>query len=106
MQEINISVKNQNFVHKGWKYYIKFNLSQRKKLLFIIADATLIRIRKNGGVRQRDILIAIAVNEEGYREVLGIMLGDSKPEESWDEFFFIIKAKELTQSWYSSSKSS
>jgi len=26
------------------------------------------------------------------------MLGDSKPEESWDEFFFIIKAKELTQS--------
>jgi len=37
-------------------------------------------------VRQRGLLIAIGINEEGYREVLGFMVGDSESEESWGEF--------------------
>nr|WP_313787016.1 transposase [Paenibacillus larvae] len=32
-------------------------------------------------------MIAIGVNTEGYREVLGLMLGDTESEASWSEFF-------------------
>jgi len=33
------------------------------------------------------MLIAIGVNQDGIREVLGFMIGDSESEESWNEFF-------------------
>jgi len=45
-----------------------------------------IKVREEGRVRQRGLLIAIGINEEGYREVLGFMVGDSESEESWGEF--------------------
>jgi transposase-like protein len=32
-------------------------------------------------------MIAIGINTEGYREVLGLMLGDSESEASWSQFF-------------------
>jgi transposase-like protein len=38
-----------------------------------------LKVREEGRVRARGILLAIGVNEEGYREVLGFMLGDSDP---------------------------
>ncbi|MDN5364174.1 MAG: hypothetical protein PWQ91_1235 [Eubacteriales bacterium] len=31
-------------------------------------------------MRQRGVLLATGVNEEGFREVLGVMLGDSESE--------------------------
>jgi len=34
-----------------------------------------IKVREEGRVRQRGLLIAIGINEEGYREVLGFMVG-------------------------------
>jgi len=45
-----------------------------------------IKVREEGRVRQRGLLIAIGINEEGYREVLGFMVGDSESEESWENF--------------------
>lgn len=39
-----------------------------------------IKVREDGRVRQRGLLIAVGVNEEGYREILGIMVGDSESE--------------------------
>jgi transposase-like protein len=44
-------------------------------------------------VRARGDLLAIGVNEEGYREVLGFMLGDSKLEDSWSKFFSRLKTR-------------
>ncbi|SDX06158.1 Transposase, Mutator family [Alicyclobacillus hesperidum] len=32
------------------------------------------------------------MNEEGYREILGVMLGDSESEASWTEFFSWLKS--------------
>ena len=32
-------------------------------------------------------LLAVGVNEEGRREVLGVMIGDSESEATWSEFF-------------------
>ena len=40
--------------------------------------------------------IAVGVNAEGYREVLGLMIGDSESEASWSEFFTWLKQRGLT----------
>jgi len=45
------------------------------------------KIREAGRVRQRSLLIGVGVNEEGYREILEVMMGDSESEENWGEFF-------------------
>jgi len=55
---------------------------------FILVDALVLKVREDGRVRSRGVMIAIGINTEGYREVLGIMLGDSESEASWSEFFF------------------
>lgn len=62
---------------------------------FVIVDALVLRIREDGFVRPRSAMIAIGVNTEGYREILGIMLGDSESESSWSEFFTWLKSRDL-----------
>jgi transposase-like protein len=54
-----------------------------------------VKVREEGRVRQRSLLIGVGVNEEGYREVLGVMIGDSESEESWGEFFSWLKGRGL-----------
>jgi putative transposase len=62
---------------------------------FVFVDALVLRIRENDRVRPRAAMIATGVNEEGYREVLGLMLGDSESEASWREFFSWLKSRDL-----------
>lgn len=62
---------------------------------FVLVDALVLKIREEGRVRSRSALIAIGVNEAGYREVLGLMLGDSESEVSWTEFFTWLKSRDL-----------
>jgi putative transposase len=62
---------------------------------FIVVDALVLRIREDERVRQRAAMIATGVNDEGYREILGIMLGDSESEKSWNDFFSWLKARDL-----------
>ena len=50
-------------------------------------DALVLKIREDGRVRSRSAMIAIGINTDGYREVLGLMLGDSESEASWSQFF-------------------
>src|SRR5262249_46375098 len=40
--------------------------------------------------------IAIGVNAAGYREILGIQLGDSESEGSWSTFFAWLKRRGLS----------
>ena len=63
---------------------------------FLLVDAIVIRVRKGGRVRLCSVLIATGVNQEGYREILGLMIGDSESENSWKEFFNRLKARGLT----------
>lgn len=62
---------------------------------FVIVDAMYLKIRKNGRVLSQAALIAIAVNEQGYREVLGIKIGDSESEATWSEFLTWLKGRGL-----------
>ncbi|MBE3578239.1 MAG: IS256 family transposase [Limnochordales bacterium] len=63
---------------------------------FLLVDAIVIRVRKGGRVRLCSVLIATGVNQEGYREILGLMIGDSESENSWKEFFNRLKTRGLT----------
>jgi putative transposase len=83
--------KNLDPVVQGW---ISRPLNE-KRFPFVIVDAMVIKVREEERVRQRGLLIAIGINEEGYREVLGFMVGDSESEESWGEFFSWLKQRGL-----------
>ncbi|WP_126429726.1 IS256 family transposase [Brevibacillus marinus] len=62
---------------------------------FLIVDALVLKVREEGRVRSRGVMLAYGVNTEGYREVLGLMLGDSESEDSWSEFFSWLKDRGL-----------
>jgi transposase-like protein len=62
---------------------------------FVVVDALVIRVRKDGRVRMQSALIATGVNVNGYREVLGIQIGDSESEATWSEFHAWLKARGL-----------
>lgn len=62
---------------------------------FLIVDALVLKVREEGRVRSRGVMLAYGVNTEGYREVLGLMLGDSESEASWSEFFSWLKDRGL-----------
>lgn len=65
------------------------------KYPFVIVDAIYLRIRKNGRVVSQSALIAIGINAKGYREILGLMIGDSESESSWSEFLAWLKGRGL-----------
>lgn len=66
-----------------------------KEYPFILVDALVIKVRKGGRVRSQSVLIACGVNRDGYREVLGLMIGDSESEATWSEFFGWLKERGL-----------
>jgi transposase-like protein len=62
---------------------------------FVIVDTMVLKVREDHRVRSRGVLIGIGVNTDGYREVLGLMLGDSESEASWGEFLDWLKSRGL-----------
>ena len=63
---------------------------------FVLVDALVVKVREGGRVRAVSALLATGVNAEGYREVLGLRLGDSESERTWVEFFVWLKGRGLT----------
>jgi putative transposase len=62
---------------------------------FVLVDALYLKVREEGRVRSRGVMLGIGVNTEGQREVLGLMLGDTESEESWTAFFSWLKQRGL-----------
>ena len=62
---------------------------------FVLVDALVIHVREDGQVRNVSALIATGINAQGYREILGIQLGDSESERSWGQFFGWLKDRGL-----------
>jgi putative transposase len=46
-------------------------------------------------VQSRGLLVAIGVNEEGYREIIGFQVANTESETSWGEFFESLKERGL-----------
>lgn len=63
---------------------------------FLVVDALFVRVRQEGRVRMQSVLIATGINQEGRREILGVQVGDSESEDTWDRFFGRLKERGLT----------
>ncbi len=72
------------------------NRPLEKHYPFVIVDALYLKIREDGRVRSKGLLIATAVNDEGHREVIGFQLSNSESETSWGELFSHLKERGLT----------
>lgn len=62
---------------------------------FVLVDALVLKVREDGRIRAVSALVAVDVNEAGYREILGLQLGDSESERSWLAFFTWLKGRGL-----------
>lgn len=49
-------------------------------------DATYLRVREGGRIISRAVIVAVAVNEDGKREVPGVAAGPSEAEIFWTAF--------------------
>jgi len=62
---------------------------------YVILDARYERVRENGVVRRRAILIAIGINWEGRRAILGVDLANRESVSSWLSFLQGLKERGL-----------
>jgi transposase-like protein len=56
------------------------------EIVYLILDATYLKVRHNGSVISTAILLAYGVNSEGKREILGVSTSLSEAEVHWREF--------------------
>lgn len=66
-----------------------------KNYPYVYFDARYEKVRHEGIVRDLAVLIAIGVNEEGQREVLGISVSLSEAETHWRKFFESLQQRGL-----------
>jgi putative transposase len=53
---------------------------------YLWLDATYLKVRDGGRIVSRAVIVAVAVNEDGKREVLGVATGPSEAETFWTDF--------------------
>lgn len=53
---------------------------------YLWLDATYLKVREGGRIISKAVILAVAVNEDGKREVLGVATGPSEAETFWTEF--------------------
>ncbi|MEA4928897.1 MAG: IS256 family transposase [Candidatus Limiplasma sp.] len=64
---------------------------------FVMVDAIYTKVRENCRICSKGLMIAIGLNEQGNREVLGYRCADSETEAGWTEFFRELKGRGLVQ---------
>lgn len=62
---------------------------------YLILDARYERVREGGVIGSQAVLIAVAVDWEGRRQVLGVALANRESRSSWGEFLLGLKARGL-----------
>jgi len=62
---------------------------------FVKVDALYLKIREDDRVRSRGVLVGVGISQDGRREVLGLMVGDTESEVSWTAFFRWLKQRGL-----------
>jgi transposase-like protein len=62
---------------------------------FVAADALVLKVRENGRVVNVHTLVAVGVNAEGYREILGVDVTSSEDGAGWLAFFRSLVARGL-----------
>ncbi len=62
---------------------------------YLILDARYEKIRENGVIRSQAVQIALGINEEGRRCVLGVELANRESERSWRDLLVSLKGRGL-----------
>jgi putative transposase len=62
---------------------------------YVILDAHYERVRQEGIISSRAVLVAIGVDWEGRRQVLGVELANRESSSSWKEFLLRLKSRGL-----------
>jgi transposase-like protein len=62
---------------------------------FVVVDALFIKSRQEERVVSRAVLIVSGVRADGFREILGVRIGDSESFATWDETFRWLKGRGL-----------
>jgi transposase-like protein len=62
---------------------------------YVMLDARYEKVRENGIVSSRAIQVAIGINQEGRRRILGVELANRESITSWREFLLGLKARGL-----------
>jgi len=63
---------------------------------YLVLDARYEKVRLDGVIRAQAVLIAIGINWEGRRNVLGVELAQRESASSWKDFLAGLKARGLT----------
>ena len=58
---------------------------------YLIIDARYERLRENGVIRSRAVLVAIGIDWEGRRQVLAVEMANRESSTSWKEFLLSLK---------------
>jgi putative transposase len=62
---------------------------------YLYLDATYCKVRVNHRIVSQAVVIATGISEDGGREVLGVMVGDSETEAFWSEFLRSLRERGL-----------
>jgi putative transposase len=62
---------------------------------YLILDARYERVREGGVIRSRAVLVALGINWDGRRCVLGVELANRESASSWREFLLALKGRGL-----------
>jgi transposase-like protein len=73
------------------------NRALGKRYPFVMVDATFTKVRNGDQVRSKGLMVALGVNEEGTREVLGFQCADTESEAGWTGFFNALKERGLSE---------
>lgn len=71
------------------------NRRLEEEYVYVMLDARYERVREGGVVRRRAVLVALGVNAEGRRCVLGVDLACKESLNTWREFLLSLKARGL-----------
>jgi len=81
------------------KIYVKIEEWKNRPLInsypYIFLDGVYLKKSWGGEVRNVAILVAIGVDSEGYRDVLGVVEGAKEDKESWSSFLRHLKTRGL-----------
>lgn len=62
---------------------------------YVYVDGVFLKCSRGGEVRNVSILVAIGVDHDGYREIIGAAEGMKEDKESWKNFFIDLKKRGL-----------
>ena len=63
---------------------------------YVIADARYEKVRHGPHVVSRGVLLAVGIDEDGYREILGTYTANTENETTWSEVFADLRARGLS----------